>query len=237
MREGGKIYLNRFSKSERAVHWIHAAAFFVLLGSGLVLYLPSLAGIGNRGLVKDVHLYTAIAWALALLAVVVLGDRKGLRRTLDDLDGFDLDDRLWLRRYPTKQGRFNAGQKLNAAVTAAFAVLFAGSGILLWYGERDTRFRFAGTIVLHDGLMWISLVLLAGHLYLSLIYPRTRHSLRGIVRGEVELQWARDHHPKWAEEVLANGQSNDGQAKGRSAILGPSLGRGSAAQVSPPDGD
>ena len=131
MPNGEKTYLNRFSRSERAVHWIHAAAFFVLLGSGLVLYLPSLAGIGNRAFVKDVHLYTAIAWALALLAIVAFGDRKGLRRTLDDLDGFDLDDRLWLRRYPTKQGRFNAGQKLNAAVTAAFAVLFAISGILL----------------------------------------------------------------------------------------------------------
>jgi len=211
MRDGEKTYLKRFSRSERAVHWIHAAAFFVLLGSGLVLYLPSLAAIGNRGFVKDVHLYTAIAWAFALLAVVAFGDRKGLRRTLNDLDGFDLDDRLWLRRYPTKQGRFNAGQKLNAAVTAAFAVLFAISGILLWYGERDTRFRFAGTIVLHDGLMWISLVLLAGHLYLSVIYPRTRHSLRGIVRGDVELQWALEHHPKWVKEVRASEMEDGAQ--------------------------
>jgi formate dehydrogenase subunit gamma len=199
------MYVRRFSRSERAVHWIHAAAFFVLLGSGLVLYLPSLARIGNRAFVKDVHLYTAAAWALALLAVVLFGDRKGLRRTLGDLDGFDADDRLWLRRYPTKQGRFNAGQKLNAAVTAAFAVLFAISGLLLWYGERDTRFRFAGTIVLHDGLMWISLILLAGHLYLALIYPRTRHALRGIVRGDVEVDWAWQHHPKWVKDVLARG--------------------------------
>jgi formate dehydrogenase subunit gamma len=211
--EGGKMYLHRFSRSERAVHWIHAAAFFVLLGSGLVLYLPSLAWIGNRPFVKGVHLYTAIAWALALLAVVLFGDRKGLRRTLDDLEGFDLDDRLWLRRYPTKQGRFNAGQKLNAAVTAAFAVLFAFSGILLWYGERNTRFRFAGTIVLHDGLMWISLVLLAGHLYLSLIYPRTRHSLRGMVRGDVELQWALEHHPKWVKEVEASRMENEAESR------------------------
>jgi formate dehydrogenase subunit gamma len=201
MHNGGKMYVKRFSRSERAVHWIHAAAFFVLLGSGLVLYLPSLAAIGNRAFVKDVHLYTAIAWALALIAVVLVGDTKGLRRTLRDLDGFDVDDRLWLRRCPTKQGRFNAGQKLNAAVTAAFAVLFAVSGLLLWYGERDTRFRFGGTIVLHDGLMYISLVLLAGHLYLSVLHPRTRHSLRGIVRGDVELEWARQHHPKWVQEV------------------------------------
>ncbi|MDX6369383.1 MAG: formate dehydrogenase subunit gamma [Gaiellaceae bacterium] len=205
------MYVRRFSRSERAVHWIHAAAFFVLLGSGLVLYLPSLARIGNRAFVKDVHLYTAIAWALALLAVVLFGDRRGLRRTLRDLEGFDTDDRLWLRRYPTTQGRFNAGQKLNAAVTAAFAVLFVISGLLLWYGERDTRFRFAGTIVLHDGLMWISLILLAGHLYLALIYPQTRHALRGIVRGDVELDWAWQHHQKWVKEVLASGQ--DGAEK------------------------
>ncbi len=215
MPEGsGEIYLSRFSRSERAVHWIHAAAFFVLLGSGLVLYLPSLAAIGNRAFVKDVHLYTAIAWALALLAVVVFGDRKSLRRTLHGLDGFDRDDRLWLRRYPAKQGRFNAGQKLNAAVTAAFAVLFAISGLLLWYGERDTRFRFAGTIVLHDGLMWISLILLTGHLYLSLIYPRTRHSLRGIVRGDVEVQWAWRHHPKWVQEVLESPQGKQEEGAG-----------------------
>lgn len=207
MSDSGKVYLKRFSRSERAVHWIHAAAFFVLLGSGLVLYLPSLGAVGDRPLVKDIHLYTAIAWALALLAVWVLGDRQGLRRTARDFNAFDADDRLWLRRYPVKQGRFNAGQKLNAAVTAAFAVLFAVSGILLWAGERDTSFRFAGTIVLHDGLMWISLVLLVGHLHLSLVYPRTRHSLRGIVRGDVEAGWAMQHHPKWVKEVFAEGQA------------------------------
>jgi formate dehydrogenase subunit gamma len=208
--DSGKVYLKRFSRSERAVHWIHAAAFFVLLGSGLVLYLPSLAAIGDRPLLKDIHLYTAIAWVLALLAVFVFGDRQGLRRTAHDFNNFDADDRLWLQRYPVKQGRFNAGQKLNAAVTAAFAVLFAVSGILLWAGERDTSFRFAGTIVLHDGLMWISLVLLVGHLHLALIYPRTRHALRGIVRGNVDIEWAAEHHAKWVQEVLAkNAMSPD----------------------------
>jgi formate dehydrogenase subunit gamma len=204
--DSGKVYLKRFSRSERAVHWIHAAAFFVLLGSGLVLYLPSLGAVGDRPLVKDIHLYTAIAWALALLAVWLFGDRQGLRRTARDFNDFDAEDRLWLKRYPVKQGRFNAGQKLNAAVTAAFAVLFAVSGILLWAGERNTSFRFAGTIVLHDGLMWISLVLLVGHLHLALIYPRTRHSLRGIVRGDVEAGWAMQHHAKWVKEVFAESQ-------------------------------
>ena len=35
-----------FSRTERALHWIHAAAFFVLLGSGLVLYVPKLSELG-----------------------------------------------------------------------------------------------------------------------------------------------------------------------------------------------
>jgi formate dehydrogenase subunit gamma len=149
--------------------------------------------------VKDVHVYTAIAWIAALCLVVALGDRGRLRRTLRELDLFDEDDRLWLRGAARPQGRFNAGQKVNAALTAAFALLFTVSGSLLWLGERDTRFRFASTILLHDGLMYVSLVLLVGHLYLALVYPATRHALRGMTRGSVRRDWAVRHHAKWIE--------------------------------------
>jgi formate dehydrogenase subunit gamma len=194
-------YVRRFSRTERTLHWVHASAFFVLLGSGLVLYLPSLSElVGRRPFVKDVHFDTALAWLVALALVVALGDRRGLRRTLAELDAFDEDDRLWLRRIDRPQGRFNAGQKLNAALTASFALLFTVSGFLLWYGERDHRFRFASTILLHDGLMYVSLVLLVGHLYLALIYPATRHALRGMTTGSVRRDWARQHHRKWVDE-------------------------------------
>jgi formate dehydrogenase subunit gamma len=193
-------YVRRFSRTERTLHWVHASAFFVLLGSGLVLYLPSLSAlVGRRPFVKDVHFDTALAWLVALALVVALGDRRGLRRTLAELDAFDEDDRLWLRRIDRPQGRFNAGQKLNAALTASFALLFTVSGFLLWYGERDNRFRFASTILLHDGLMYVSLVLLVGHLYLALIYPATRHALRGMTTGSVRRDWARQHHRKWVD--------------------------------------
>jgi formate dehydrogenase subunit gamma len=191
-------YIRRFSRTERAVHWVHASAFLVLLGSGLVLYLPSLAAeVGRRPLVKDVHLFTALAWAIALLSVVVLGDRRGLRATARELDIFDADDRRWLCGRRAPQARFNAGQKLNAALTAAFAVLLAVSGVLLWLGERDTSFRFGSTIVLHDVVAYVSVALLAGHLYLAVIHPTTRHALRGITVGTVKEDWAREHHAKW----------------------------------------
>jgi len=197
-------YLRRFSRTERALHWVHASAFLVLLGSGLVLYLPRLSElVSRRPLVKAVHIYTALAWAGALALIAVIGDRRGLRRTLRELDLFDADDRRWLVGAEVPQGRFNAGQKLNAALTGAFAVLFAASGFLLWYGERDTRFRFASTILLHDGLMYVALALLLGHLYLALIHPRTRHALRGMTLGTVREEWAREHHAKWVEELAA----------------------------------
>ena len=193
--------IERFSRTERAVHWVHATAFLVLLATGLALYLPSLSQlVGRRPLLKDAHVYTAVAWIAALVLVVVLGDRRRLRQTLRDLDRFDSDDMLWLQRYPTPQGRFNAGQKVNAALTAAFAVLFAVSGSLLWLGERDHRFQFASTILLHDWLTLISLLLFVGHLYLALIYPATRHALRGMMTGSVRRDWAEQHHPKWARE-------------------------------------
>lgn len=193
--------VRRFSVSERAVHWIHASVFFSLLVTGAILYLPSLsAAVGRRQVVKDLHLWSALAWLVAVLVVVIVGDRSALRRTLHQVDRFDRDDRRWLigRRVP--QGRFNAGQKLNLILTGALSVLFAVSGLLLWLGEQDTRFRLDGSIALHDIVTLISLVLLAGHLYLAVIHPSTRHALRGITRGDVREDWAEVHHAKWVED-------------------------------------
>ena len=174
----------------------------MLLASGLVLYLPSLAVVvGRRPLVKDIHLWSGIGWVAMLALIVLLGDRRGLARTARDLDSFDGDDVRWLTgRKPAPQGRFNAGQKLNTALTAAFTVLFLVSGLLLWLGERNTEFRFASTVLLHDGLMYVSLVLLVGHLYLAVLHPATRHALRGITLGTVDEEWAAKHHAKWTPQ-------------------------------------
>jgi formate dehydrogenase subunit gamma len=195
-------YRRRFSRTERTLHWANAVFFLFLLGSGLVLYLPSLAIlVGRRPIVQTLHFWSGVAWICVLALVAVLGDRRGLRRLAREVDSFDADDVRWLLgRRPAPQGRFNAGQKLNTALTGAFTVLFFVSGLLLWIGERDTRFRFASTVVLHDGLLYVSVALLIGHLYLAVIHPTTRHALRGITLGTVEKEWADTHHPKWKPE-------------------------------------
>ena len=189
--------LPRFGRTERAVHWVHATAFLICL------YLPSLSElVSRRPLLKGIHIWTAVGWAVALALIFLFGDRGALRRTAREIDRFDADDRAWLRRRRgAPQGRLNAGQKLNAIVTAAFALLFAFTGFFLWYGERNTRFREPNALLVHDWLMYVSFFLFVGHLYLSLIYPKTRHALSGITRGWVDEEWALKHHRKWAEKA------------------------------------
>ena len=191
-------YVRRFTVTERVVHWTHAAAFFALLASGLVLYVPSLSiWISRRNLVKNVHIWIAVVWAGALILLVVVGNRRALRTTWREIETLDRDDRRWLRGRRAPQGRFNGGQKVNAILTAGFAVLFTVSGFFLWLGERDHRFMLDGAGALHDGLTYASIALVAGHLYLAVIHPTTRHALRGMTRGDVREDWARRHHRKW----------------------------------------
>ena len=81
-------YVERFTLTERLLHWIHAAGFTVLLGSGLVLYLPSLStAVARRPLVKDVHFWTGVSWAGAILVVALLGNRRALARTIRERTG------------------------------------------------------------------------------------------------------------------------------------------------------
>lgn len=197
MRAG---YVRRFSPVERLLHWVNAFGFFFLLVTGLILYVPRLSMlVSRRQTIQGLHFWAGVGWLGALAAVTVLGGRR-LLATARELDTFDRDDLRWLRGGKTPQGRFNAGQKINAVLTAAFTILFGVSGLLLWFGEQDTRLRFASTVILHDGLMYVSLVLLVGHLYLTLIHPATRHALRGMTLGDVRVEWAMRHHAKWEPE-------------------------------------
>jgi formate dehydrogenase subunit gamma len=208
MAASTRRYIRRFGRTERTLHWTHATAFFLLLATGLILWVPDLAtAIAHRRYVKDIHLLTALFWAVAVVLIVVLGDRKTLAADWREIERIDSDDRRWLLLRGAPQGRFNAGQKLNAIATSAFALLFAASGVLLWLAARDSRFRIEGPIVVHDTLTYLSIFLVSGHLYLAVIHPTTRHALRGMTRGDVRQDWAEAHHAKWvAAERTADDQ-------------------------------
>ncbi len=111
--------VQRFGLTERRLHTLHAVAFSILLATGFVLYLPFLAQIfSDRPLVTAIHLVTAIGWLAGLALVAVLGDRAALRETRREIERFDADDVLFVRRRRSAAGRFNGGQKAHAILEA-----------------------------------------------------------------------------------------------------------------------
>ena len=202
----------RFSRTERAAHWVLAATFFAMLFTGLCLSVSAFQGILDRPTAKAWHIGSAIALAAGLVIVTLLGDRGSLARSAREIDRFDADDGRWLRGAPGRivtgqpappQGRFNAGQKLNTSLIGGLMLAMYVTGGLLWYGERDTTYRFAGTVMVHDWGTLILMFLIAGHLYLAVLHPATRHALRGMTLGDVDEEWARKHHSKWVERAPA----------------------------------
>ena len=200
-------YVRRFSPAERSLHWLLAVSFLAMLATGMILYLPSLAELAaDRRLWKSIHLGAALAFWAGLLLIWASAPGE-LGTAARELERFDDDDRRWLawsvkRGGPEPpQGRFNAGQKLNTALVAGLMVVFTISGVLMYLQEADARFRGSSAILVHDVAMVIAVPLVLGHLYLALLNPSTRHSLRGMARGSVRRDWARRHHSKWEREL------------------------------------
>jgi formate dehydrogenase subunit gamma len=210
----------RFSATERAFHWAFALPFLGLLLSGLPLSFPILRSwitgyslqIGVR-----LHLVCAVAWLLVPALVVMFGDRRVLAAVAADLFVILRDEWRWLRQslrwlagLPCEMrdvARFNAGQKLNAWLVALGSVIFGITGLILWIAWQSPGVLTAGGVLTRDTVHWsrrlhylLTLLMLApllGHIALATIHPRTRGSLRGMLFGMVDAEWAREHHPLW----------------------------------------
>jgi formate dehydrogenase subunit gamma len=202
--------IRRFTRTERTLHWLVALTFFTMLVTGLFLYFPGLAHYVDRPTAKRWHLWSAIAMLASFVLVPLLGNGRAVRESARAVQWSDADDVAWLRGSTRHmrgkleappQGRFNAGQKLNTSISAALLVLLGITGTLLWLGERDTRWRFSGSVTVHDLSSIAIVVLVMGHVYLAVLNPSTRHAMHGMLGGDVDLEWARHHHAKWVDEV------------------------------------
>ena len=65
----------------------------------------------------------------------------------------------------------------------------------MYLQERDASFRGSSAILVHDWATWIAVPLVLGHLYLAMLHPATRHSLRGITLGTVRRDWLDSNIP------------------------------------------
>ncbi|MBA3653732.1 MAG: cytochrome b/b6 domain-containing protein [Actinobacteria bacterium] len=170
----------RFSGGERALHWVNSTLFIVLLLTASALYVGPLSAIvGRRDLVKWIHVICGLALPLplALAAWRSAPFRADARR----LNRFGPEDWKWLRRRRTNiPGKFNAGQKLNAAfIAGAIPVMLATGVIMKWFGPFPLPWRTGATFV-HD-LMAIALfIVIVGHIVKALSdKPRLDAMLRG----------------------------------------------------------
>jgi formate dehydrogenase subunit gamma len=195
--------VERFAAPVRVLHWATAVLVLVLLFTGASLYAGPLSTlVGRRALVKQVHIVSGLLLPLPLLGVLLRG--RWRRAALDDarrLDRFDAEDRRWLaargRDPSVRLGKFNPGQKLNAAVMAGALPVMFGTGLMLWRYEPFSDAWRTGATFVHDWTFLLLSVLVIGHIVLAV---GDRDALRGMVRGWVPSAWARSRRPAWWEE-------------------------------------
>ncbi|HEY2299768.1 MAG TPA: cytochrome b/b6 domain-containing protein [Jatrophihabitans sp.] len=195
--------LHRFNRVERAVHWTLAVLMSICILTAAVLYNGSLSiRVGHRHLVELVHVYSGFALPVPmLLGLTSLAYRVDLHR----LARFTPSDWQWLRSRRRRDGtirvgKFNAGQKLNASVTAGSILVLLGTGIIMYFPDLTRLTWRTGATFVHD---WFALglgLLVLGHISYAI---RDRESRRGMRTGRVSANWARAQHPAWADETQA----------------------------------
>jgi formate dehydrogenase subunit gamma len=193
----------RFDRTERLLHWANAALFLTLIATGFTLYIGQLSVlVGRRVLVKDIHVISGLLLPVPLLIAYAGRWRQGLRRDVRRLARWSTDDRRWLlslgRRGRATMGKFNAGQKLNAAfVLGAIPVMLATGTVMRWFQPFSDDWRTGATFV-HDWTALTLLVVVVGHILKAIVEP---HALGGMVRGRVPAAHAERHHPRWWAEL------------------------------------
>ncbi len=194
--------LDRFSVTVRVVHAATAALMLVCIATAAILYNGSLAVFfGDRYVIAQIHLWCGFALPVPLIVGLV---SRNYRLDLRRLNRFTSHDWRWLRSRSRRDGeipvgKFNAGQKLNGALSAgAIGVLLASGTVMYFTNVFRLSWRSGATFV-HD---WFALalgLLVVGHIFYAL---RDSTALTSMRTGRVPLQWARREHGAWAEELV-----------------------------------
>jgi formate dehydrogenase subunit gamma len=197
-------YIERFSTSERVLHWVVTASFFTLLLSGIGLYSRLFNGYftlfgGGRNAIL-VHKIGGIVFFLSSL-YMFLNHKK-------DVSTFDADDKEWIDQrggYLSRDashfniGKYNPGQKLFAIFIAAATLLLGITGAFIWMPALFPRWLVQLSLLTHGTLFVGSVMFVVVHVYLATIgNPGT---VEAMLYGNVRRVWAKKHHPKWYREV------------------------------------
>jgi formate dehydrogenase subunit gamma len=209
--------IERFCKTTRWFHWSFVLSFLGLAGTGAVLGLREQLALSEDATRNLVHAHETLAaiWLLAPPLVLASGQT---RRAFADLTlpfRINAADLRWLALQPLAllgraelppAGKLNGGQKLNGVLVAVLSLGLAGTGLWLWRRPAALLPWFV-----HLTLFAVWLPAFAGHFYLAVLNPGTRHALRAMLNGHVDLAWARHHHPLWVESLRGSAGSPPSQ--------------------------
>ncbi len=194
--------LVRFSRGERWAHRSVGILTGVLLLTAAALYVPDIsARVGNRQVVRVAH--EAAGFALPIPLLVAVAWSAAFRDDAGRLNRFRPADWEWLRSRDRRGGRirvgkFNAGQKLNAAFTLGAILVMLMTGALMFFSSLFPDSLRTGATFVHDWLALAVAVVVAGHAYLAFNDATARLGMR---TGSVPITWARREHAAWADET------------------------------------
>ncbi|MBO0345041.1 formate dehydrogenase subunit gamma [Roseibium sp. CAU 1637] len=223
--------ITRFAWIERFGHWMTAISFVVLGLSGLnVLYgryvFPALIGDSAFGFLtqigKYLHNYLAFAFMGGLVMIFVMWVRHNLPDRTDIKWILQAGGMFSKNLHPPAK-KFNAGQKLIfwSVMLGGLSLSLSGWALLFpftthFFGDTfdkinwlfGTELPTALTVLqeqqinqLWHAIMAIFMVcVILAHIYIGTLGMEGAFDAMG--SGEVDLNWAKEHHALWVDEEL-----------------------------------
>jgi len=208
------LTVERWKRFDRCLHWLVAGLFIVLAITGLSLlygrhFLPDLLGASAFGTLlqggKIVHNYLGPLFMLSLGLMII----KWLKNNIvnfTDLKWFAQGGGMIKGKHP-HAGYMNGGEKMWFWVLTFGGVAVCVSGLVLDFPSYfDLRNDFQLANLVHS---IASLVLICGalaHAYIGTL--GTEGALEGMVSGQVDENWAKQHHDLWYQEVSGQGKTD-----------------------------
>ena len=209
--------LTRFNGFERFVHWLTAACFIVLALSGLnvtfgkALLLPLIGpeAFTNISIVaKWAHNY--LAWPFMLgVALMFLVWIKDNIPGMVDVRWFAAGGGIVGKGHPPAK-RFNGGQKIVFWTVVLGGAALAVSGIYLLFPATAggvLNLQFWNVVHGIVGVLMVAAIL--AHIYIGTIGMEGAFDAMG--SGEVDLNWAREHHSLWVADEMKKGHVHGGK--------------------------
>jgi formate dehydrogenase subunit gamma len=210
--------VERFGGVERFGHWLTATSFIVLGLTGLNVtfgreYLLPVLGPETFTFIsqwaKYLHNYMSFAFVLGLVIIFFAWVVYNLPSPRD-FTWVAEGGGIFGNKHPPA-ARFNAGQKLVFWVTVLGGLALAITGYMLMFPfytlpsstltDLNTSIGAIQTAqIIHGIVGLIMIAIILAHIYIGTIGMQGAFSSMG--SGQVDVNWAKQHHSVWAEKVL-----------------------------------